>query len=418
MWDNDTFERISRSIDELEPEMVELQKSLVPLVALSPGSGGEGEKAKADFLKSMLESWGLEVTEYRAPDKDAKCGYRPSLVARLKGEKAEPCLWIMTHLDVVPAGSRELWDTEPFEAVVKDGRIYGRGVEDNQQEMVASIFAVKAMLDLGLKPKTDVCLMLVADEETGSKFGADWLLKNHELCKPGDLVVVPDAGNPEGTMLEVAEKSILWARFKVRGGQAHASAPGDGNNAFRAGSTMVVAVDKVLHERFPAKDELYSPPESTFEPTKKEANVPNVNTIPGEDVFWFDCRVMPEYPLDDVLAAMKETAEQVAKQFGVTVELTTGQTVQAPEPTSPDAPVVRMLARAVKDVLGNEARPAGIGGGTVASFFRRRGIPTVVWGRATGVAHQPNESCIIAHMTGSAKVYCHVFGQDPGQGKA
>ena len=414
MWSKETFERIAGRIGELEPAMVELQKQLVALPAISPASGGKGEQAKADYLKALLEEWGLAVAEYRAPDESAPCGYRPSLVARLKGRVSSPTLWIMTHLDVVPAGSRELWDTDPFEAVVKDGRIYGRGTEDNQQEMVASMFAVKALLDLGLVPELDVALMLVADEEVGSTFGVDWLLKNHDLCKPEDLVLVPDAGNEEGTMLEVAEKSIAWVRFVVRGGQAHASMPGEGNNAHRAGATMIVAVDRVVHERFPATDELYSPPESTFEPTKKEANVPNVNTIPGEDVFYFDCRVLPQYPLEGVLSVMKETVEEVAEQFGVTVELSTEQTVQAPTPTDPDATVVKMLALAVKDVLGREGRPAGIGGGTVASFFRRLNIPTVVWGRSTGVAHQPNEYSIIEHMTASARVYAHMFGQEVG----
>jgi len=95
----------------------------------------------------------------------------------------------------------------------------------------------------------------------------------------------------------------------------------------------------------------------------------------------------------------------------VKVELAQTQWLQAPPPTPADAPVVRMLARAVREVLGRKAKPAGIGGGTVASFFRRLGIATVVWGRATGSAHQPNEFCIIASMREDALVYAHLFGQ-------
>ncbi len=409
MLNSNTFEKLKARIDALEPEMVELQKQLVSLPAISPASGGEGEQKKADCLHALLQGWGLEVTEYRAPDKSAPCGYRPSLVARLKGRASSPTLWIMTHLDVVPAGPRELWDHDPFEAVVKDGRIYGRGVEDNQQEMVASIFAVKAMLDLDLVPERDVALMLVADEEVGSALGADWLLKNHELCLPDDLVVVPDAGNEDGTMLEVAEKSIAWVKFTVLGKQVHASVPGEGKNAHRAGANMVVRLDEMLHRKYTARDELYSPPESTMEPTRKVENVPNVNTIPGEDVFYFDCRMLPQYKLDDLLNDMKETAEKVAGEFGVTVKLATEQYCQAPAPTPADAPVVRMLAAAVKEVYGREATPQGIGGGTVASFFRRRGIPTVVWGRATGQAHQPNEYCVIANMRDNAKIYAYMM---------
>lgn len=411
MWSREVLDRVSRRLAELEPEMVRMQEELVARPAVSPASGGEGEQARVEYLRPLLEGWGLAVTEYRAPDPAAPCGYRPSLVARLAGQDRSRTLWVMTHLDVVPAGPRELWQTDPFAATVRDGRIYGRGVEDNQQELVASCFAARVALELGLVPAFDVALMLVADEEVGSKYGADWLLANHELCGADDLVVVPDAGNAEGTMLEVAEKSIAWVRFRVLGAQAHASMPALGKNAHRVGAAVVLAVDRALHERFADRDPLYSPPESTFEPTRKEENVPNVNTIPGEDVFHFDCRVLPQYRLEDVLAVMKETAEKVAAEAGAGVGLTTSQWLQAPPPTPADAEVVRMLARAVREVLGREAAPAGIGGGTVASFFRRRGIPTVVWGRSTGSAHQPNEFCIIANMREDALVYAHLFGQ-------
>ncbi|MBM3314428.1 M20 family metallo-hydrolase [candidate division WOR-3 bacterium] len=414
MSEGGILSRLCARIDALEPEMVAVQRALVALPAISPKSGGEGEKAKADYLRALLQSWGLPVEEYRAPDKDVPCGYRPSLVARLKGRESSPTLWIMTHLDVVPAGPRDLWESDPFVARVEDGRIYGRGTEDNQQEMVASMFCVKAMLDLELRPATDVCLMLVADEETGSALGAEWLLANHRLCRPADLVLVPDAGNSEGTMLEVAEKSICWLRFTTLGRQAHASAPHHGNNAHRAGANLLVRLDRLLHEKYAAEDALFSPPGSTIEPTKKEANVPNVNTIPAEDVFYLDCRMLPQYRLDDVLADAKRVAAEVAAEFRVEVKVGTEQFAQAAPATPADAPIVKMLARAVREVWSRDAEPRGIGGGTVAACFRRLGIPAVVWGRYAGQAHGPNEYCIIANMVGDAKVYAHLCGRFAG----
>jgi succinyl-diaminopimelate desuccinylase len=413
VWDTKTFELIAAKVREFEPQMVELQKALVALPAICPASGGEGEKAKADYLHKLLAGWGLEVTEYRAPDKSAPCGYRPSLVARLAGKDRSRTLWLMTHLDIVPSGPRELWDTDPFTAVVRDGRIYGRGTEDNQQEMVASAFALKAMKDLGLAPQTDVALMLVADEETGSELGADWLLREHKLCGPDDLVVVPDAGNAEGTMMEIAEKSIAWVKFTTLGRQSHASAPHHGNNAHRAGANLLVRLDRALHEKYAARDELYSPPESTIEPTKKAANVPNVNTIPGEDQFWFDCRVLPQYDVKELLAEMRQIAAEVAAEYRVEVKVETEQFAQAAPPTPADAAVVRMLADAVRSVYQAEPFTQGIGGGTVAAFFRRLGVPAVVWGCNEGRAHQPNEYCVIEKMVKNALVYCHMAGRDP-----
>ena len=414
MWDSSDFTRIKEQLARLEPEMIEMQRRLVALPAISPVSGGDGEKAKVEYLAGFLRSWGLEVTEYRAPDDRVPCGYRPSLTARVKGRRQRPALWLMTHVDVVPPGPRDLWQGDPFQARVENGRIYGRGTEDNQQEMVASCFAVKALLDLGLAPETDVILMLVADEENGSDYGAGWLLEHHDLCRPEDFVVVPDAGNEAGTLLEVAEKSIAWVKFTTLGRQAHGSTPHHGNNAHRAGARLLVRLDERLHERYNAEDGLFSPPVSTMEPTKEEANVPNINTIPAEDVFYFDCRMLPQYELTGLMEEMKRIAAEVAAESKVEVKVETVQMAQAAPPTSPDAPVVRMLANAVREVYGGEPFTRGIGGGTVAALFRRRGIPAVVWGRNEGRAHKPDEYSVIANMVGNAVVYVHLMGQEPG----
>jgi len=140
---------------------------------------------------------------------------------------------------------------------------------------------------------------------------------------------------------------------------------------------------------------MYTPAEITFEPTKKNANVPNINTIPGEDVFYLDCRILPAYNLADIKSEIEKIAGKIEKKFGVTVEIEVIEEVQAPSPTPSDAPVVDALTSAIKEVYGIDAQPAGIGGGTVATHFRQRGYPAAVWSRLGGMAHQPNEYCII-----------------------
>jgi len=71
--------------------------------------------------------------------------------------------------------------------------------------------------------------------------------------------------------------------------------------------------------------------------------------------------------------------------------------------------VVVRLARAIKRVRGVEPRPIGIGGGTVAALFRRKGLPAVVWSTLEDMAHQPNEFCIIDNLVSDAKVFSHFF---------
>ena len=88
------------------------------------------------------------------------------------------------------------------------------------------------------------------------------------------------------------------------------------------------------------------------------------------------------------------------------------QAAAAAPPTSARAPVVMALKRAIKEVYDESGRPRGIGGGTVAAFFRHAGFPAAVWSKVDETAHQPNEYCHIDNMLGDAKVFAHVFLQE------
>ena len=412
MIDGKVFERIRKRIEGYEPDMIRLQAGLTAIPALAPENGGDGEMKKAAFLVEALREMGFPAPEFcNAPDDRVSDGARPNVAVRVPGRRADRTVWVMTHTDVVPPGEIRLWEHDPYECRVRDGRVYGRGTEDNQQDLVASVFALKAFLDEGIVPESTAGILLAADEETGSGYGLDYVLENRrDWFRRDDLIVVPDAGNEEGSMIEVAEKSVLWLRVQVSGKQCHASRPALGKNAFRAASHLVVRLDG-LAGVFDARDPLYDPPESTFEPTKKEANVPNVNTIPGEDVFFLDCRILPLYPVDDVLKTISGIADEIARTFGVAVDLSPVQKYDAPPATAHDAPVVRALEEAVRDVYGVRAQPRGVGGGTVAAVFRKYGYPAAVWSRYCHMAHQPNEYCLVENMVGNAKVYAHLFLQ-------
>lgn len=409
MADNEKFKLLCDMIDSYVDDMIELQSVLTSIPALDPESGGDGEHEKARALLKILESWGFKnVRSFDAPDERTSSGTRPNIVVTLQGKNPSHTTWIITHLDVVPPGELSLWSTNPYEAAVKDGRIYGRGTEDNQQDVVSSIMAARAYISTGIIPESTLGLAFVADEETGSAKGLGYLLEHQAyLFKPTDCIVVPDFGLPQGNGIEIAEKSMLWLRFMIRGGQCHASVPSMGNNAMSAGARLILRLEK-LRDAFSEKDPLYDPPGSTFEPTKKEANIPNINTIPGEDVFYLDCRVIPLYDLDRVMAEVNAIAREIEEERGVSIEITTVQKVQAPPPTPPDAPVISLLRKAISEVYSVEARPVGIGGGTVAALFRQKGIPVAAWSKVNRMAHQPDEYCEIETMAGNAKVFAYL----------
>jgi len=407
-----SFKKIFQRIDSYRDDMINLQVKLASIPAIAPASGGEGEAKKAKFLDKFLEeNKFVDIEVIKAPDLDAPSGYRPNILAYSRGKSSAKTIWIMSHTDVVPPGELSLWRGDPFRPWVEAGKIYGRGVEDNQQDMVASIFAVRAFQAEGIKPNYDIGLALVADEETGSDKGIAYVLRHSKAFRRKDLIIVPDAGNEDGTMIEIAEKSILWLKFKTLGKQAHGSMPEKGINSFKAASFLVTELNK-LYEIFPHKDPVFDPPISTFEPTKKEANVPNINTIPGEDVFYMDSRILPSYKVEEVQAKIKDIVAKIEAQFKVKITIEEQQKAPAAPPTSAHAPVVMALEKAIGMVYGKAGKAMGIGGGTVAALFRRAGFDAACWSRLDETAHQPNEYCIIDNMVGDAKVFAHIFLQE------
>ncbi len=407
--DQAVFNRICQRIDESRERVIEIQSELVRRPALQPAGGGLGEGAKAAYLTEFFKQHGIsDIREVRAPDPDAPDGYRPNLIVRIPGEDHSRTTWFMAHLDVVPTGDPEAWDSDPFELRVDGDRLYGRGTEDNHQGLVSAAVASLALLEEGVVPPHDVALLLVADEETGSKFGIEYVVEHDNPLQPQDIVVVPDGGDPQGLMIEVAEKSIFWIRAAITGKTTHGSTPGNGRNATEAAAHLCVRLME-LREVFGIEDPLFDPPASTFAPTKREPNVDNINNIPGADVSYFDCRILPRYDLADVERAMRERVDAVAEQFGVTIDITYPQREAAAPPTDPDAPVVLALTDAVKEVYDVDAKPGGIGGGTVAAVLRRAGIPAAVWSRLEETLHAPNEYCVMSNLLGDAKVFAHLM---------
>ncbi len=398
------LEQLYTFLDNQRDLVIELQTQMTARPALCPSAGGIGEIEKAEYLKGWLAANGItDVEEVRAPDDRVPCGYRPTLIARVPG-KSSRTVWLLAHTDVVPTGDLALWTNDPWQVQVDGDVLCGRGVEDNQQGIVSSLLTAKALVAQGVTPDFTLGLILVADEETGSKYGLDYIMQTKpELFAKDDLIVVPDVGNADGSMIEVAEKSILWLKVTVRGKQCHASRPALGINSLEAAAEMILKV-RSLHDTFPRVDELFEPNISTFTPTKKELNVENVNTVPGLDVFYIDCRVLPGYDLADVRAAIRKLADEVEASRGVSISLDDVQANQSTDATPADCDVVKRLAVAIREVYNVEARPMGIGGGTVAAHMRVHGLEVACWSTLSGNAHQPDEKSLISININDAKV--------------
>lgn len=398
--------KLAKKIDEYRDFIIDVQTQMTACPAITPHEkGGLGESAKAEYLLKVLKAMKFdEIKVLEAKDPASPTGVRPNIVAKYYGENRKKTLWVMAHMDVVPPGDLSMWKTDPFKVVVKGDKIYGRGTEDNQQGLVSGLLVAKALMDQGVRPPVNYALLLNADEEVGSDYGIITVLKKYgKIFGKEDSFIVPDGGNAKGDMVEIAEKNMMWLKFTVLGKQTHASTPQNGNNAFVAASHLVVAL-RDLYKQFNKKDRLFDVPYSVFEPTKHEANVPNVNTIPGSDVFYLDCRVLPCYTNKQVLDAVLKIAKTVEKKFKV--KITVKEVINdSSKPTDKNAAIVKLVTKYVKEVYRNNPKVQGVGGGTVAAYLRNAGFPAVVFSKLDETMHQPNEYCSIKNTMGDGKVF-------------
>lgn len=392
------FEQIKNFIESHTHNMVELEGLLTSIPALAPENGGQGEAKKADALVDWLKKNGItQIENYDAEDSRVESKIRPNIVATIPGKSDEWRLWSCAHLDVVPVGEISLWENDPWTVIEKDGKIIGRGVEDNQQGLCSGVLAALSFIKLGIKPEHTIKLLFMADEEVGSKYGMNFLLEKHrDLFKKEDRILIPDGGDPKGETIEVAEKNIAWFRFHTIGKQSHGSRPDLGRNAKLAAAALALSVND-MENFFNGRNELFDPPTSTFQPTMQLQNVEGINMIPGDDVFCADCRINPEYPLSEVREELDKRIKAVEEKYGVKIEVSEAQAEES-KATPVDAPVAKELADAIKNVHGLEPKFVGIGGGTVAAGLRNLGFNAVVWSTLDETCHQPNEYATIENI--------------------
>ena len=389
-----------------EARLIEWQRRMTALPALGPDNGGQGEGDKAAYLQAELERMGgFTLTRIDAPDARAQNGLRPNLVAQRPGRHART-LWLLGHTDVVPTGELSLWKSDPWTLVEDGDLLFGRGVEDNQQALAGALLVADALSRTNIVPDLGLGLLFVADEECGNQFGLEHVLAvRPDLFGPDDIIFVPDFGVPDGSAIEVAEKGVLWLKVTVNGVQTHASRPDSGRNTLRAAARMILAVDTVA-ANFADQDTLFTPPCSTLTPTRHENNVPNVNTVPGRDVFYIDCRLLPCHGVDTVIAALKDAFAAIAVELGVQVDVDVVQNAPAAPATPIDSDAVQRLVQAIREVYGDlPLRFEGVGGNTLAAPFRRRGLHAVVWASLEGTCHQANERARLSKILDDARVF-------------
>jgi len=401
------FNEIKIHVEKKRDEMVNHVFELGAIPGVNPRMGGAGEYQRVLWLEKILDDHGVPYTTFEIPDEIVEEGKRISIMVKFPGvDDKEKTLWFMAHLDTVAPGDLSNWNTDPFHPTLKDGKIYGLGVEDNGQAVVCLLQACIMMQEMRLQAKCNVGFVFASDEETGSQYGLHAMVAQG-LFSAKDEAFIPDAGSFDGSFVEVAEKSQVWLEFTVLGKQAHGAMPHLGINAGSVGARLAIELEDTLKETFAYKEDLFDPPYSTFEYTQKYANVDSPNVMPGKDLFAMDLRVLPKFTVDEVLDKINRIISKYEYRYKVKISYQITQRADAAPITSPDSKIAQELMRVLKEA-GVDAHCGGIGGGTCGAILRHANIPSVVWSTLDELAHQPNEYTIIDNLVQDTAVFLSV----------
>lgn len=378
--------------DIVRDKIIDWQRHLVRLKAIGPENGGNGERDKSLYIKSILKKYKGKITEYNIEDTRVSAGVRDNFVFITKESESRVC--IITHTDVVPEGEISLWDSNPFVLRVEDDMLYGRGVLDNHSAIVSSLLLLDTLNELNIDVKPAIAIYFFADEEVGSVKGIKAVVDKYNPFKKEDIVYVPDMNTINGDVLEIAEKNLLWLEISFTGKQSHGSRPDIGINAHAIAAQFVSRMEAIKKEKFDDEDLLFDYPKTSIEPTKGFSNVQNVNTIPGEYNLSYDCRILPSHSLDDVIGEFECLAKEIEKEYDISVKIEILLKDKSLPRISENSPAVKYFKNAMK-TMGKEAILRGVGGATCAYHIRKKGIDAVCMGKGPFAAHMPNESISI-----------------------
>ena len=392
-------------------DTVELLRELVRAACVNDGTVGSGQEVRGvrvlqRFLAQAVQRGSLEVQVFEAAPG------RASLVARVRGTDPDAvALGLLGHLDVVPVDV-DYWLRDPFGGDLVDGEVWGRGTVDMLYLTAAFAAVVRDLALSATRPRGDLVLLAVADEEAGGDYGLKWLLREHPEAVRVTEVLSETGGMRMGkhVAIDIAEKGSAGRRLVVRGTPGHASVPyGAESAAIRAGEVLrrlarvepAVRLGELWRPFVSARISDPALAERLLDPVRLDAALPELgkiagyahavsritisptvlaagqshNVIPGEALIDLDIRTLPGTTDDEVDEVLAQMLGDLADE--VEVRRLHGW----PASASPaEDPLFDAVRRAIAATDGSPVVPIMAAGGSDARYFRELGIPSYGFG--------------------------------------
>jgi succinyl-diaminopimelate desuccinylase len=407
-------DNLLKIIEARRDELVELARALIRFPTINPP--GEAYQPCAEFIGRRLSDRGFAVNYVRAAGTpgDSERYPRINVIGRREGNVAGPCVHFNGHIDVVETGAG--WTLDPFAAVIRDGKIYGRGACDMKGGLAASIIAVEALIDSGANLPGAIEISGTVDEESGGYGGVHYLAQRGWFSPPRvDHVIIPEPLNVDRVC--IGHRGVWWAEIETHGRMAHGSMPFLGDCAVRHMNAFIDRLERDLYPKLGARRT-----DMPVVPSGARHSTLNINSIHGGQAetsgfpapcvpdscrMVIDRRLLIEEDMDEVKGEVRALLEQlVAERAGFRYELRDIFEVR-PTMTDRNGPVARSTAAAIQRVMGREAEFVCSPGTYDQKHIDRIGKLRDCIAYGPGIldlAHQPDEYVRIDDMMNSAKV--------------
>ncbi|MFC4671750.1 ArgE/DapE family deacylase [Seohaeicola nanhaiensis] len=242
--DSETQTRLRNAVDHLFDDQTAFLSELVAF----PSTRGNEQDAQ-DYMAQAFEDRGLATDRWTIDVADIQGlpGFSPvvgnyenavNVVGAHRARTARGRSLILNgHMDVVPEGPHDMWDTPPYDPRVDDGWMYGRGAGDMKAGLASNLFALDAIRACGLAPAADVFVQSVVEEECTGNGALACLQRGYTA----QAALIPE---PFAETLVMAQVGVMWFQVHLRGLPTHVAYAGSGSNAIEAALPLIAA----LHE--------------------------------------------------------------------------------------------------------------------------------------------------------------------------
>jgi succinyl-diaminopimelate desuccinylase len=394
------FQLIDQLIDQRFDQQVAFLQELVRVPTDTP----PGDNAPhAHRTSELLSALGFTAKQVAVPSARVTAAGLTSITNLMVRHEFGPGLVVAlnAHGDVVPPGPG--WTHAPYAGEIADGRLYGRGAAVSKSDFATFSFALRAAIDSGIALKGAVELHFTYDEEFGGELGPGYLL-TESLTRP-DVVIAA------GFSYQVinAHNGCLQFEVKVLGRMAHAAIPSTGIDALQ-GAVILMSALYLENQRLATIHSAIDGIDSPYLNIGLISGGTNTNVVPGEVVFKFDRRMVPEEDPNNVEAQLRALIKQTAAKYpAAQFEVTRILFARPLRPSEKSNAVAKVLQSNASAVFGEDVPICGTPLYADARLYAEHGVAAVLYGAGPRTllesnAKRADEHVVLEDLRGATKV--------------